>query len=109
MLVVAAVAYSKLSLQVQRVFKVESPMFHAGDRLASFGGERMRALLHRVDAAVQQGKFQRPPIGPIGLGLSLTDDTWAVAVEVRPLSLFVSCATLLHPRNHLTRRLDLEL
>lgn len=56
--------------------------FPAGDPLASFGGADMKAFLQRVEAAVAQRKFRRPPIGPIGAQLALLDDKWAVAVEV---------------------------
>ncbi len=54
----------------------------AGDKLQHFGGDRMRNLLQHVEAALRRGKFDRPPIGPIGTVLAFEDDAWAVAVEV---------------------------
>ena len=48
----------------------------------TFGGPQMQTLLQRIQVAVRQGKFQRPPVGPIGSVLALEDDKWAVAVEV---------------------------
>jgi hypothetical protein len=49
--------------------------------MAAFGGDAMKQLLQRIDAAVLQRKFDRRPVGPIGALLSLTDDSWAGAVE----------------------------
>lgn len=48
-----------------------------------FGGEKTVRLLELVERAVQQGKFHRRPIGPIGSLLSLTDAQWGVPIEVR--------------------------
>lgn len=42
----------------------------------------MARLRENLAAAVRQGRFDRPPIGPVGALLSLTEERWAVAVEV---------------------------
>lgn len=41
----------------------------------------MEAFVRKIDQAVQSGRFHKPPLGPIGSLLTLTDDKWAVAVE----------------------------
>ena len=46
-----------------------------------FGGQPVKRLLESVEAAVRQRKFDRPPIGPIGSLVSLTDERYALAVE----------------------------
>ncbi|KAL0037264.1 hypothetical protein WJX79_009148 [Trebouxia sp. C0005] len=49
-------------------------------------------FLARVAQASSAGRFHRAPVGPIGSLLTLTDDKWAVAVEIaigRALSTFV--------------------
>lgn len=56
-------------------------MFAAGDPVIAFGGDRVKSLLNKIEAAVRQGRFTQRPIGPLGSLLSLTDDRWAVAVE----------------------------
>jgi hypothetical protein len=43
----------------------------------------MKALMRAVETAVNQGRFHRPPLGPLGSLLTLTDETWALPVEVR--------------------------
>ena len=48
----------------------------------NFGGAPARRLRENIAAAVRQGHFDRPPIGPVGALLSLSDDRWAAAVEV---------------------------
>jgi hypothetical protein len=53
-----------------------------GDPLMAFGGAPMKALMRAVEAAVNQGRFHRPPLGPLGSLLTLTDETWALPVEV---------------------------
>lgn len=52
-----------------------------GDPIRAFGGDEVKQLLQRIDAAVRQRKFEQRPIGPIGSFLSLSDDRWADAVE----------------------------
>ena len=47
-----------------------------------FGGEQVRQLVGKVRRAVEQGQFAKPPQGPIGSLLTLTDDKWALAVEM---------------------------
>lgn len=50
------------------------------------------SFLARVAQASSAGRFHRAPVGPIGSLLTLTDDKWAVAVEIaigRALSTFV--------------------
>jgi hypothetical protein len=46
-----------------------------------FGGEPARRLRENIAVEVRRGSFDRPPIGPIGSLLSLSDDYWAAAVE----------------------------
>ena len=41
----------------------------------------MASLRSAVGVAVAAGRFHRPPLGPLGCLLTLTDDAWAVAVE----------------------------
>ena len=53
----------------------------AGDPVIAFGGQRVKALLNKIEAAMRQRRFSQRPIGPLGSLLSLTDDKWAVAVE----------------------------
>ena len=53
----------------------------AGDPVIAFGGQRVKTLLNKVEAAMRQRRFSQRPIGPLGSLLSLTDDKWAVAVE----------------------------
>jgi hypothetical protein len=48
----------------------------------AFGGAPMKALMRAVSAAVEQDRFRRPPLGPLGSLLTLTDETWAMPVEV---------------------------
>ncbi len=47
----------------------------------ALGGDRVKILLTRIEAAVRQGSFSQRPIGPLGVHLSLVDDKWALAVE----------------------------
>ena len=47
----------------------------------ALGGDRVKTLLTRIEAAVRQGIFSQRPIGPLGVHLSLADDKWALAVE----------------------------
>lgn len=50
------------------------------------------SFIRSVAQASAAGRFHRRPVGPIGSLLTLTDDKWAVAVEVaigRALSTFV--------------------
>ena len=47
----------------------------------ALGGDRVKTLLTRIEAAVRQGSFNQRPIGPLGVHLSLADDKWALAVE----------------------------
>lgn len=56
-------------------------MTGAGDPVLAFGGEPIKNLLHKIEAAMRQGRFSQRPIGPLGSLLSLSDDKWAVAVE----------------------------
>ena len=49
----------------------------------AFGGAAMKTLMRAVETAVNQGRFHRPPLGPLGSLLTLTDETWALPVEVR--------------------------
>lgn len=44
----------------------------------AFGGQSMKALLRLVEAAVNHKRFDKPPLGPIGSLLTLTDESWAV-------------------------------
>ena len=53
----------------------------AGDPVIAFGGQRVKTLLNKIEAAMRQRRFSQRPIGPLGSLLSLTDDKWAVAVE----------------------------
>lgn len=53
----------------------------AGDPVIAFGGQRVKTLLTKIEAAMRQRRFSQRPIGPLGSLLSLTDDKWAVAVE----------------------------
>ena len=48
----------------------------AGDRLARFGGAPAAELHKAVAAAVETGRFSKPPI-QIGSQLSLADERWA--------------------------------
>ncbi len=48
----------------------------------AFGGQKMVTLLRRVETAVSQDRFHRPPLGPFGSLLTLTDEKWAMPVEV---------------------------
>ncbi|KAI8477371.1 MAG: P-loop containing nucleoside triphosphate hydrolase protein [Monoraphidium minutum] len=50
-----------------------------GNRMGLFGGYAMINLLSMVQA--ENRRFQRPPIGPIGAYLALTDDRWKTAAE----------------------------
>jgi len=50
----------------------------------AFGGNNMVNLLRRVEAAVGQNRFHRPPLGPLGSLLTLNDEKWAIPVEVGP-------------------------
>ena len=53
----------------------------AGDPVIAFGGQRVKTLLNKIEAAMRQRRFSQRPIGPLGSLLSLTHDKWAVAVE----------------------------
>ena len=53
----------------------------AGDPVLAFGGDPIKNLLSKIEAAMRQGRFSQRPIGPLGSLLSLADDKWAVAVE----------------------------
>ncbi|CAL5228582.1 g11742 [Coccomyxa viridis] len=52
-----------------------------GDPVLAFGGDPIKNLLNKIEAAMRQGRFSQRPIGPLGSLLSLADDKWAVAVE----------------------------
>ena len=59
----------------------------SGDPLMAFGGAAMKTLMRAIETAVNQGRFHRPPLGPLGSLLTLTDESWALPVEVwGPLS-----------------------
>jgi len=60
---------------------MRSMMTGAGDPVLAFGGVPIKNLLHKIEAAMRQGRFLQRPIGPLGSLLSLSDDKWAVAVE----------------------------
>ena len=47
----------------------------------AFGGPQVKRLLESIAASVRQRKFDRPPIGPIGSLVALTDERYAFAVE----------------------------
>lgn len=70
-----------------------------GDPIMAFGGPDMKRLMRAVEGAVNQGRFHRPPLGPVGSLLTLTDETWAMAVEVGLLDhlLHLSPVTLVAP------------
>lgn len=59
----------------------ESKVTDAGDPVLAFGGDPIKNLLNKIEAAMRQGRFSQRPIGPLGSLLSLADDKWAVAVE----------------------------
>eukprot|EP00955_Chlamydomonas_euryale_P016989 181318-Chlamydomonas_euryale.AAC.2 len=50
-------------------------------RALPFGGRPVVELLRRVAAAVSDGRFDRPPVGPMGMHVALSDARWAHAVE----------------------------
>ena len=52
-----------------------------GDPVLAFGGDPIKNLLNKIEAAMRQGRFSQRPVGPLGSLLSLADDKWAVAVE----------------------------
>ncbi|XP_037492011.1 structural maintenance of chromosomes protein 6B isoform X2 [Jatropha curcas] len=53
---------------------------HKANKVTAFGGQRVIHLLQVIERYHQQ--FDRPPIGPIGVHLTLVDgDAWALAVE----------------------------
>ena len=56
-------------------------MTDAGDPVLAFGGDPIKNLLNKIEAAMRQGRFSQRPVGPLGSLLSLADDKWAVAVE----------------------------
>ena len=60
---------------------VNSMFTTAGDPVLAFGGDPIKNLLNKIEAATRQGRFSQRPIGPLGSLLSLADDKWAVAVE----------------------------
>jgi len=41
------------------------------------GGDMLQRLLQSIDSCVRAGKFQKPPLGPLGSLLTLTDDRCA--------------------------------
>lgn len=72
-------------------------MVHAGNPVTAFTPYGCSAtaysnFLRSVAQASSAGHFYRPPIGPIGSQLTLTEDKWAAAVEIaigRALNTFV--------------------
>ncbi|KAI3430279.1 hypothetical protein D9Q98_004875 [Chlorella vulgaris] len=48
-------------------------------KVANFGGRAVASLVAAVQRA--KGQFSRPPIGPLGVHLTLDDNRWALAVE----------------------------
>ena len=75
-MIVTSVSHDSASACFQKQLTV------AGDPISMFGGEQVRQLVSKVRQAVEAGQFARPPQGPIGSLLTLTDDKWALAVEM---------------------------
>lgn len=53
-----------------------------GNPLTAFGGQQILRIMERIERDVAAGSFHRPPLGPLGALLTLTDEKWAVALEV---------------------------
>ncbi|XP_038683969.1 structural maintenance of chromosomes protein 6B-like isoform X2 [Tripterygium wilfordii] len=61
-------------------FSITELRQHRTNKVTAFGGDRVISLLRSIER--HQHKFKRPPIGPIGVHLTLVNgDTWARAVE----------------------------
>ncbi|KAJ7394297.1 Structural maintenance of chromosomes protein 6 [Desmophyllum pertusum] len=65
---------SKIERQVQQA------KFRTSNRLLLFGNW-MPTLLNRISVAVREGRFTKPPRGPIGLHIHLKDEKWSIAIE----------------------------
>lgn len=65
---------NKMEKQVKQVKLQKS------NKILQFGAW-MPTLLDRINKAVRDGKFTKPPRGPIGLHLQLKDEKWSRAIE----------------------------
>ena len=76
-------AEAKLASAKKELEKVDSEIKRLGqvgkDRTAAFG---VSAVLVRQLINANRKEFRKHPIGPIGMHVTLTDDTWAIAVDL---------------------------
>ena len=79
---------SELSTAFQSRTGIYCPYFkntvwHAGNATRMFAPQNQGQMLARLLSMIEadRSRFQKPPLGPFGSLLSLTDDKWAVAIE----------------------------
>ncbi|CAH3182366.1 unnamed protein product, partial [Porites evermanni] len=61
--------------------QIQQVKYRANDRLLKFG-DWMPKLVNTIKTAVRDGRFSKPPRGPIGFHVHLKDQKWSYAIEV---------------------------
>lgn len=60
--------------------QLQQAKYRANDQLLKFG-DWMPRLVDAINVAVCEGKFMKPPRGPIGLHVHVKDQKWSYAIE----------------------------